>query len=286
MKNIIILISVGVFQNFIKENIEQLLKLDYEIHVIVNKEFFPNLKEYNSIKIIDCDDINVDFDNKCKLKKGFRKGFWINTSKRLFLLYEYIKINNLKNVIHLENDVLLYTKMNYSFKEKIYITMDSKSRCIPGIIYIPKYELLTNLIENWKFNKNDMTNMCNFYLNNRDIVNTFPIIDNSIEKCMYNENFNEFKSIFDGAAIGQYIGGVDPRNKRGDTTGFVNETCEIKYDKYTFKWLKKENDYFPYIDINGKLIPINNLHIHCKQLENFRIECPIENKFIKTESFQ
>ena len=72
MKYIIILISVGVFQDYLKENIEQLLKLDYEIHVIVNKEFFPNLKQYNSIKIIDCDDVNVDFDNKCTLKKGFR----------------------------------------------------------------------------------------------------------------------------------------------------------------------------------------------------------------------
>ena len=55
--------------------------------------------------------------------------------------------------------------MDYNFKEKIYITMDSKNRCIPGIIYIPKYELLTNLIKNWKFNKNDMKNMGDFYIN-------------------------------------------------------------------------------------------------------------------------
>ena len=176
-----------------------------------------------------------------------------------------------------------YTPRWIIILKKKFILLWTQKIDVFRIIYIPKYELLTNLIKNWKFNKNDMKNMGDFYINNRDIINTFPIIDDSIDKCIYNENFNEFKSIFDGAAIGQYIGGVDPRNIKGDTTGFVNETCEIKYDKYTFKWLKKENDYFPYIYINDKLIPINNLHIHSKRLENFRIECPIENKFIKIE---
>ena len=60
---------------------------------------------------------------------------------------------------------------------------------------------------------------------------------------MYNENFQEFNSIFDAAAIGQYLGGVDPRNSPGDTRGFVNETCVVNYDKYEFTWIKKENFY-------------------------------------------
>ena len=171
--------------------------------------------------------------------------------------------------------------MNYNFEEKIYITMDSKNRCIPGIIFIPKYNLLTNLINNYKFNKNDMINISIFYENNKDKVTTFPIIDDSVDKCIYNICYNDFNSIFDGAAIGQYLGGVDPRNKSGDSTGFVNETCEIKYNKYKFSLIKKENYYFPYIEINNKFIPINNLHIHSKKLCDFRIDNCIENKYIK-----
>ena len=281
-KKQVILVSTGIFQTYIKENINQLLIFDLDIHVILDRSFFNKLNEYNSlIKIIDTATLQTDFDKKSKLNKQFRNGFWNNASKRLFLVYEYMKLENLTNVLHLENDVLLYDNLNYNFEEKIYITMDSNNRCIPGIIYIPKYNLLTNLIENYHFAKNDMINLANFYLTNKDIVKTFPIIDDSIDKCIYNENFYEFNSIFDGAAIGQYLGGIDPRNKKGDTTGFINETCKIKYDKYTFKWFKKNKYYFPYIDINGKLIPINNLHIHCKKLENFRIENPIENKYIK-----
>ena len=154
--------------------------------------------------------------------------FGINASKRFFLIYEYMKNNNIKNVLHLENDVLLYSVMNYELDDKIYLTMDSKNRCIPGIIYIPKYELLTNLILNYNFTQNDMVNLAKFYYNEKHIVETFPIIDNSIKKCVYNENYHKFNSIFDAAAIGQYLGGIDPANKPGDTTGFINENMYNK----------------------------------------------------------
>lgn len=281
IKKQIVLVSIGVFQKYIKENINQLLKFEYDIHVIVDFPYLKELDEYKySIKLIDSTTLQTNFDKKSKLDKKFRNGFVNNTSKRLFLLYEYIKMKKLRNVIHLENDVLLYSNMNYNFEEKIYIVVDSKNRCIPGIIYIPKYELFTKLIENYDFMRNDMVNLGKFYNSNKDIINTFPIIDDSINKCIYNENFQEFNSIFDGAAIGQYLGGIDPRNIVGDTRGFINETCEIKYDKYTFKWVKKGDNYFPYIEINNKLIPINNLHIHCKKLENFIMKQPIENKYI------
>ena len=282
IKKQIVLVSTGLFQTYIKENINQLLKFEFDIHVILDFPFFKELDEYKyTIKLIDSSTLKTNFDINSKLDKNFRNGFWNNTSKRLFLVYEYMKMKELKNVIHLENDVLLYSNMKYNFQEKIYITMDSKNRCIPGIIYIPKYELFTKLIENYDFTKNDMINLANFYKNNKDITTTLPIIDNSLDKSIYNENFEEFNSIFDGAAIGQYLGGVDPRNIAGDSTEFVNETCEIKYDKYTFKWLKKEKYYFPYIEINNKLIAINNLHIHSKNLKKFNIENPIENKCIK-----
>ncbi|MDC0141998.1 fringe family glycosyltransferase [bacterium] len=284
IKNII-LVSIGVFQTHIIKNINQLLKLGFKsIHIITEYKNFTKLPNHNHIHLIDSKKINVNYFNQnSKLNKRFRNGFWNNTSKRFFIIYEYMKSNDIKHVLHLENDVLLYSDMNYDLDDKIYLTMDSKNRCVPGIIYIPRYELLTKLIDNFNFTQNDMINLAKFYTNNKDIVKTFPIIDNSIDNCIYNENFQEFNSIFDGAAIGQYLGGVDPRNISGDTTGFVNETCEIKYDKYTFKWLKKGKYYFPYIEINNNMIFINNLHIHCKKLENFRMENPVENKYIQIQ---
>ena len=269
-KKNIILVSVGCFQSYILDNIKQLLKFNFNIYVITNKRFFKLLK-FNNIKKINSEDLNINFDKKSKLNKKFRNGFWNYCSKRLFLVYEYIKINNIQNVIHIENDVLLYSNLDYNFENKVYLTMDSNNRCIPSIIYIPNYSLLNNLIKNYDYNKNDMVNMANYYKNNKNIVETLPIINNSIKKSKYNNNFDVFNSIFDGAAIGQYLGGVDPRNKKGNTIGFINETCVIKYNKYKFKWIEKDGINMPYIIIDNKPILINNLHIHCKNLKKFML---------------
>lgn len=269
----IVLVSVGVFQSYILDNIRQLIQLDFNIHVITDKAYFPRLSEFsNRIHCIDAHTLDIQyFNKKTRLNKRFRGGFWNNASKRLFLVYEYLKKFNIQHVIHLENDVLLYNKMQFDMDNKMYITMDAMRRCIPGIMYIPDYSFMDDLIKNYNYKKNDMVNMAMFYHRNKDTVKTFPIIHTG-SKSMYNVNFNEFGSIFDGAAMGQYLGGVDPRNKGGDTRGFVNETCVVKYDIYKFRWKKIGNVLTPHLEADGKLIPINNLHIHCKNLKKFMMD--------------
>ena len=274
----VVLVSVIKFQKYLVHNIEQLLLLGYNVTLITEKKFFSSVSDFK-IKLIDSDELDTDFDLKYKyLKKKKKikigeKNFFHGCSKRLFLLYEYLKKYNVKNVLHLENDVLLYTEFNFNYdKNKVYLTIDSENRCIPGIIYIPSYDLLNNLINNYNYKANDMDNMVNFYKKNKNICKTFPIIDNSISLSIYNENFEEFKSIFDAAAIGQYFGGT--LSKKNRAPGFVNETCCIKYNKYKFKWIKKKKFYLPYIIIDDKLIPINCLHIHSKNLKDFLINDP------------
>ena len=74
---------------------------------------------------------------------------------------------------------------------------------------------------------------------------------------------------------------MDPRNKRGDTRGFINETCVVDYSKYKFAWIKKGNVYVPHIEIKDRFIPVYNLHIHCKNLKNFMADEPKETKYIE-----
>jgi hypothetical protein len=272
----VILVSVGVFQEYIIENIKQLLYFNYNIIVITDKIYFDKLNNFKNIKLIDSNNLNTNFESNSKLDKKFRNGFWHNTSKRLFLVYECMKLYNLENCIHLENDVLLYYDFNKdNFNNKIYLTNDAENRCIPGFIYIPNYNLITNLITNYNYSKNDMANMNIFYNNNKDICITLPIIKqnkNYAIKDNYNENYNMFKGIFDGAAIGQYLGGVDPNNIKGNTIGFINETCIVKYNNYKFEFIKNKEGYsFPYIIIDDEKIPIFNLHIHSKNLKKFTI---------------
>jgi len=163
------------------------------------------------------------------------------------------------------------------------MTMDSPKRCIPGIVYIPSYTYLDRLIENYDYTKNDMENMAQFFNANEDICRPFPII-------LQNKDYKEFNiysgygklynGIFDAAAIGQYLGGIDPQNQEGDTRGFINETCVVDYSKYTFHWIKNiKGLYIPHIRIEDTDYPIFNLHIHCKRLSDFMSTGPNETKY-------
>jgi hypothetical protein len=108
---------------------------------------------------------------------------------------------------------------------------------------------------------------------NTGLIQNFPIFPNkffaSHEELFVSENYDKFNMIFDAAAIGQFLGGVDPRNIQGDSSGFVNETCVIKYNKYNFILENNNNIKKPFLIVNETKIPIFNLHIHSKNLIKF-----------------
>lgn len=288
---ILIFISVGSFQDYMIYNIKNCLLLGYNnILVLTETINFEKLKDvFDKINIKSIDNINTIFDNKSKLNRDFRNGFFHNCSKRFFILYEYLKHNKINEpILHIENDVLLYKKLEYiNFNnQKINLIMDNENRCIPGLIFIPNIYLLEKIIDNYQYDKDDMKNLALFYNNNKNLCISLPIINNNTKyntNTIYNELYYQYKSIFDGAAIGQYIGGVDPRNIKGNTIGFINETCNIKYNNFKFQLTKYGDNYLPNIIIDNKLIPINNLHIHSKNLINFTINNFKENNFIKKE---
>jgi hypothetical protein len=289
----VVLVCIFNFQAYIKYNLYNLLLFNNnEIIIITNTELiqiFNNLildlkiKFINiNIKIININELDdLNFNSNSKLDKQFRNGFWHLCSLRLIYLFSYIKKYNIENCIHIENDVLCYE--NFQFLEdkfvekKIYATFDAQNRVIPGIIFIPNYLAFLPIIQNYNNSLNDMENLAQ---HDENVIIPFPIFTNFIENNKYTKNFNTFSAIFDAAAMGQYLGGVDNRNIDGDTRGFINETCVIKYNNYKFYWIKSNNLYKPYILINLKLIPIINLHIHSKLLQYFLSDNPVENKFI------
>jgi hypothetical protein len=105
------------------------------------------------------------------------------------------------------------------------------------------------------------------------LIQNFPIFKKEYainnEQMFVSNNSELFPYIFDAAAIGQYLGGVDPRNISGDTSGFINETCVIKYNNYKFNFNNVNGIKKPFIIVNDVVIPIFNLHIHCKNLIKF-----------------
>ena len=280
----VILVSAGNFQDYLIDNIKNLiLHGNNDITLITESSYFYMLKDYSTVTLVDCQSLLsnelLNYNSNSRLDRGFRNGFWYFCSLRFFFLYEYIKRNNLTNVVHLENDVMVYINLDElqdKFTEnKVYATFDSPRRVIPGFLFIPNYLSFKPIIDNYNQSLNDMENLA--YLSN--YIEPLPIFINGT----YSNKFNTFNCIFDAAAIGQYLGGVDKKNDPNDTRGFINETCIVNYGYYKFEWIKENNLWCPYVLIGDNRVKIINLHIHCKELFKFMSNDPKELKLIEKQ---
>lgn len=286
----IIFICIKYFPEHITDNIKNLLLFNNtDITVLTNLEFFDRYKSiYPNIDLVDYETLNDGGYTQASRFNNNRLDhwkLWLYSSLRLFYLYSYLKQYNIQNSVHIENDVMIYENLdNLTFPNNLYYPFDAPTRAICSFLFVPEHTHLLPIIENYDFNKNDMENLSRF----SSVAKSLPIIPlsrkNNTEITMYNSNFPQFNCIFDAAAIGQYVGGIDPMNKKGDTRGFVNETCVVKYNNYKFFWKKTFRGtqilYKPVIIFEDRMIPIINLHLHSKRLYNFLANNPIECKHL------
>lgn len=276
MRSKVILVHTGtIFPEYLNDCIYQLLKFNIDVHLILSKSLHTNVV-YGNITLVSSEEYEDNNYKTFQIKHpepNFRDNFWQRTSSRFFLIHNYVFSNNIENFFHIENDVLLYTnllKENELLEKLDYdmnIVIDSNYRCIPSIIWFRDSTILdslTNFIHSNTHN-NDMTNIFLFYLKNKDKVSNLPILpsnnnlryNSSIDYC---NNFESFNSIFDAAAIGQYIGGIHTDE---DTSGYISPDSIFDVSDYEYKW----ESGLPYMIYNGLMIKINNLHIHSKKLK-------------------
>ena len=303
----VVLVSIGNFQPYILDNIRNLIQLEHKnIYIIINEKFSEHFAEFkpsvfvggvsgseSPVKLVFVENLEDKFRfyDRSHLDKRFNNGFWVMTSLRIFYIYAFMEKYNIENVIHIENDVVLYYNcdelMDRVDRRKIYVPFNSFNINVISILYVPTAELLRPLLMNWNLRMLDMNVFAIFKRMMPDLVDIFPIFKNQPEfegdnvRRMVCHNFERFGVVFDGNAMGQYLGGIDPQNIGGSTrstVGFVNADCCIKYDNYKFVWkeipamevngvvniMKK-----PFVCVGGDEIPIFNLHIHSKNLSIF-----------------
>ena len=301
----IVLVCLGVFQEYIMTNIAQLVKLGHtKIYVLTNANLIPLFEPFAELITLvsaeSLDDI-FNFSAKSAHDKEWRDGFWHYTSARFFTLHSFMAKYAVQNVIHIENDVLLYYNCDETLTEpltnsrQIHIPFDSYTRNIASIVYIPDASTLGQVLAHYDYGKNDMYNFSEIR-GKTDLIDQFPIfiedttlgsaadkastlesasalesayVTDALERAFVSHGWSRFGGyIFDAAAIGQFIGGVDPRNCPDDTRGFINETCVIKYnDEGTILWKNCDGFLKPFLQTReAREIPIFNLHIHSKAL--------------------
>ncbi len=264
------------------------------IHVLIDADHCEKVCAVSDCVAVPLDTIPKDqfmreYERICTLDTGFRNGFWKYTSMRFFYIYNYCRTHGLLDIFHIEYDNLIYvdfTKMLPAFQTlRVWCIQDAPNRCIASFMYFkdhdPLFDFLLTLMSAGARGENDMTALMNHVRGSSADVGLLPIIDHACDAdTRYSEHLTRFGALFDGAAVGQYVGGVDPRNAAGDTRGFINETTVFKCSEERFEWRSGR----PYL--NG--LPLVNLHIHSKDLARWsaKTDSSLISEYVTGERIQ
>lgn len=206
----------------------------------------------------------------------YRDGFWIKTTERFFVLEQFAKKYAIKSLFHAELDSLVFDISGLSSRldqlgSGLFCPRDSITRGIASLIYINNCQALTELnafaVNNHLVEKNDMM-LLGYLLNNSSQFFSLPTESNLQDQQLGEwEAVSPFASngIFDAAAIGQFLFGIDPKyGSMALLNGFENEnkgcdlwqlTYDISINDRTFT-IRNRN--------NGRVFNLFNIHIHSK----------------------
>lgn len=264
-----------------------------DIYFITNdsdSDIAKTLSSKYNVKIIPYDEvqhhdfssiIDIHYSRFCivdGLKE--RKNLFIYAFERFFVLLNLMLKYNLSNVFFMEVDNLIYdnpSNWQAQFSKKPMAFMyDNANRCASGICYIQTSDMLAkfcNFCLNYiLFHQGfleEMGALYSFWTENRDEIHLLPIhwedpsVPNEVK-----ERYDEYNSIFDAAALGIYLGGMDPYHTNGQIVkGLQGKWSLLDYTNYKFKWEHDtESRSIPYVFSGSKWVKINNLHIHSKEL--------------------
>jgi hypothetical protein len=292
MRSIVLIHLGGQFFDYINDCIEQIKKFNScDIYLVCDDSHRDNVLDktinFISIQSLPHNSKLEVFNNTTQLNKDFRGGFWKFATERFFLIESVIEAYKLENVFHLENDNLIYFNVDDHLKifegsYNIAAVFDNDSRCIPSFMYFKNLNSVSDFTS-FILTKNGVNDMelLPQYKNETNKVSNLPILPlnydlpfksqtelTTINEKQYFNNIDKFNSIFDGAAIGQYLGGIDPRNQGGDTVGFINESSLFNVSKFDFEFhTDDKNRRIPFLIYKNQKYKINNLHVHCKNLK-------------------
>ena len=222
---------------------------------------------------------------------AFRKNYWRYVKERFFFIEEVMEQYKMENCVAMEYDVLLYTQIepllsNLSTyaENKLAMVMDVPQRGHPGFLFIQKPAALAAftefMVEMMKLPLTDMELLSHFKLEYPEKVcclpvitpqrNTLPERKSMIGQVVKNteflsEGFNELGVLFDSAVVGQWVGGVDPRNMNEIFIEYENEEALYSVKEVGFAWKQEGTLWIPYLD--GQ--PLATIHLHSKALNYF-----------------
>jgi hypothetical protein len=221
-------------------------------------EFEPNLiKPY--IK---------EFLKKNRELKNVAGGYWLNTLQRIFAIIQVARLNPNQPLIHLESDVYLYA----SSEELQQVDLNEQlvsyprlscTRGVASILYSPNLEILESFL----------VNLHSILSSNSGIQNDMDLLGEALNMEIASElpsfpilghETSEIRPIFDGAALGQYLLGVNPIHSNGFVvSGFQNSDYPADISKFSWSIPERGKLNFSYNNTRYRLLC---LHAHSKEI--------------------
>jgi len=300
---ILIYSFIGRLPSYIIETVYQLrLYFNGDIYLILDdleSVYLKKLINEYSVKLINYYNLKSGSEEITELEKNFNKFLitkengdrellFYRSFERLFLINQLIKLLNLKDVISLELDNLIYDNPTNWLKElqkkELAFMLSSKEHCSCGVIYIKDDNSLKPLIKfmleyinkTQDYYCSEMKCLYEYIYNiNKEDSQLLPVIfksdtDSLIENDDLYKNYDNYESIFDPSFYGIYLLGKDLIHTNGELKLYQDyPEYYIRPAIYEIKWMDKEGLRRPYIynKNKDKWILINNLHVHSKRLE-------------------
>ena len=223
-------------------------------------DYLPYLNHPRIVALLD----NV----KKNFARYYNDAFWLVTMLRIPLLCIHMIENNMKQVLHLENDNLIYKNPNdvFSNTKGFAYPIVGPTMASAGILYISDAESANVLLQCFekllKHEESDLREHT-FY----DWISEMVLLSYIRDYQQY-EYYVDLEVLpvqtstllFDGASYGQYLAGTNCGHAEGFTErnhyvgqALMKKEFDVKFEKW------------PHVVYNDKRIQLFNLHLHNKK---------------------
>jgi hypothetical protein len=271
-------------------------------------DFWRDIERTYAVRFVYTDELQPSaahqaFRQSFQGDMAFRKGYWLHVQERFFFLEELMRQRGIGDMIAMEYDVLCYAAVDLlqerlrAYTQRLSFVMDNATRGHPGFMFVPSPDSLLSFLEfvvakqiGSGRTESDMTLLARYVDECPDEVAFLPVITpdrnasrrprqsldeqhTESDPQFLSAGFLELGCLFDSAVVGQFVGGIDPRNTGGQKiVGYLNEGALYCIQEMPLGFARQAGTglWFPVLD--GK--PLATIHMHSKALSCFLSDRP------------
>tara|TARA_B110000008_G_scaffold279169_1_gene325218 strand:- start:61 stop:930 length:870 start_codon:yes stop_codon:yes gene_type:complete len=277
-----VLILIDYLPEYLHFVVNSILSVDRDAKIYICGNTNPGFQNTEFINIEDLNSVHANefIEKKIYSKTLFESNpLWLTSVLRVFYLERFVKNVISNDVVHFDNDILIYKSINNINSDlissnKLNITPASPKKLIFGYSIIKNSKPLSTICSdinqiadfgiqnNWIINNgkplNEMQFLGNIYSENKSTISLLPTLP-------YDSNI-----IFDPSNYGQYFDGTHTKPRKFLSKKEIynqNEDIDREIKVKRIKPIFKNGE--PFVLWNRRKFDLINLHIHSKRFKNY-----------------